>query len=378
MTDFSLYFHVPFCSRKCDYCHFYVVPNQERHQDTYMEGLAIEWRKRLPLITGKRLTTVYFGGGTPSLLGPEKIGKIISWIAEKFPLEGIEITLEANPENITREQMEAYRNVGINRVSIGVQSFDDRLLLRLGRTHDAQTAINAVNNTYQAGITNISIDLMYELPSQSITSWHRTLSQAAMLPITHLSLYNLTIEPQTVFYKYRKDITAQLPDEDVSLKMYEMAIDLLEESGLWQYEISAFARDGQISQHNIGYWTARPFIGLGPSAFSYWEGGRFQNVGNLNKYSSALKEDTFPVDFVEQLQEEAQKCELLAIYLRLRSGICLEKFQEEYGAVNETTLGNIKKLTELGLLEKNDSQLALSKKGVLFYDTVAAEIIEAT
>lgn len=378
MTDFSLYFHVPFCSRKCDYCHFYVVPNQERHQDTYMEGLAIEWRKRLPLITGKRLATVYFGGGTPSLLGPEKIGKIISWIAEKFPLEGIEITLEANPENITREQMEAYRNVGINRVSIGVQSFDDRLLLRLGRTHDAQTAINAVNNTYQAGITNISIDLMYELPSQSITSWHRTLSQAAMLPITHLSLYNLTIEPQTVFYKYRKDITAQLPDEDVSLKMYEMAIDLLEESGLWQYEISAFARDGQISQHNIGYWTARPFIGLGPSAFSYWEGGRFQNVGNLNKYSSALKEDTFPVDFVEQLQEEAQKCELLAIYLRLRSGICLEKFQEEYGAVNETTLGNIKKLTELGLLEKNDSQLALSKKGVLFYDTVAAEIIEAT
>ncbi|MCP5507183.1 MAG: radical SAM family heme chaperone HemW [Chlamydiales bacterium] len=378
MTDFSLYFHVPFCSRKCDYCHFYVVPNQERHQDTYMEGLAIEWRKRLPLITGKRLTTVYFGGGTPSLLGPEKIGKIISWIAEKFPLEGIEITLEANPENITREQMEAYRNVGINRVSIGVQSFDDRLLLRLGRTHDAQTAINAVNNTYQAGITNISIDLMYELPSQSITSWHRTLSQAALLPITHLSLYNLTIEPQTVFYKYRKDITAQLPDEDVSLKMYEMAIDLLEESGLWQYEISAFARDGQISQHNIGYWTARPFIGLGPSAFSYWEGGRFQNVGNLNKYSSALKEDTFPVDFVEQLQEEAQKCELLAIYLRLRSGICLEKFQEEYGAVNETTLGNIKKLTELGLLEKNDSQLALSKKGVLFYDTVAAEIIEAT
>lgn len=378
MTDFSLYFHVPFCSRKCDYCHFYVVPNQERHQDTYMEGLAIEWRKRLPLITGKRLATVYFGGGTPSLLGPEKIGKIISWIAEKFPLEGIEITLEANPENITREQMEAYRNVGINRVSIGVQSFDDRLLLRLGRTHDAQTAINAVNNTYQAGITNISIDLMYELPSQSITSWHRTLSQAALLPITHLSLYNLTIEPQTVFYKYRKDITAQLPDEDVSLKMYEMAIDLLEESGLWQYEISAFARDGQISQHNIGYWTARPFIGLGPSAFSYWKGGRFQNVGNLNKYSSALKEDTFPVDFVEQLQEEAQKCELLAIYLRLRSGICLEKFQEEYGAVNETTLGNIKKLTELGLLEKNDSQLALSKKGVLFYDTVAAEIIEAT
>jgi len=202
-TDISLYFHIPFCTRKCDYCHFYVLPDKEPWKVQLMEGLLLEWQRQLPLLQNKNIVSIYFGGGTPSLLGPERVATILEWIQETCPfsLQHTEITLEANPENVTLPLMQAYAAAGINRISLGIQTLSDSLLATLTRQHNAQRAIDAVWLTSQAGVKNISIDLMYDLPGQDLSSWEKTLSEAIKLPITHLSLYNLTLEPHTVFFK---------------------------------------------------------------------------------------------------------------------------------------------------------------------------------
>lgn len=377
MSGVSLYFHIPFCTKKCDYCHFYVIPDKERFKPLLLEGLEIEWSQRLPSLKEKQITSIYFGGGTPYLFGADRIGKIIDWVRNElsFVPEGVEITLEANPENITKETMQAYANAGINRVSIGVQTLDNSLLPTLGRLHDSRRAIEAVNITASCGISNISIDLMYDLPGQTFISWQKTLKQAVDLPITHLSLYNLTIEPHTVFFKKQEEMRKIMPDEETSLHMYEQAIEILTDGGLKQYEISAFARNNHYSRHNVGYWTGRSFLGLGPSAFSYWKGSRFRNIANLNRYHQLLLEGKSPVDFEEMLPKEAHLRELLAINIRLIEGVDLSDFQTRYGMIDHETKESLKQLEQQGLISSKGSYIFLTKKGVLFYDTVATEII---
>lgn len=361
--EFSLYFHIPFCSRKCDYCHFYVIPDKDPHKLLLMDGFAREWKRVKHLTQGKILKTIYFGGGTPSLMGPERIKEILEWIS---PQKDMEITLEANPENMTADAMKAYAIAGINRVSIGIQTLDNSMLKRLGRLHDAHKAQEAVYTTHAAGIKNISVDLMYDLPGQDLTQWENTLEQVTQLPITHLSLYNLTIEPHTVFFKHRHELEKTLPDEEISLQMYEMAVAKLESAGLRQYEISAFAKPGYHSRHNVGYWTGRPFLGLGPSAFSYWGNRRYRNIANLNKYCQLDN----PVDFQEELPEIARQRELLAIRLRLTEGVDLM----EWNLDNETQ-ESVDRLQQDKLLEVSNGRLRMTKKGILFYDTIATEIV---
>lgn len=370
--DISLYFHIPFCTKKCSYCHFYVIPDKDPFKKQLMHGFKLEWDRWLPSFHEKNIVSIYFGGGTPALLGAESIAEILSWIK---PEKHVEITLEANPENITPELMQAYYQAGINRVSIGIQTLDNAMLKTLGRIHNGRKAIEAVELTAEAGIENISVDLMYDLPGQTLAAWKNTLAIARDLPIKHLSLYNLTIEPHTVFFKYRESLQKQIPDEQVSLSMYETAIEMLQEKGLQQYEISAFARDNAYSRHNVGYWTARPFIGLGPSAFSFWAGERFRNVANLNKYCQALQADKSPIDFTEQLETDASRRELLVIHLRLASGVDLTEFQNTHGVLDKETIVTISRLKSEEYLHSSGPVLSLTKKGILFYDTVASELI---
>jgi oxygen-independent coproporphyrinogen III oxidase len=376
---FSLYFHIPFCTKKCSYCHFYVIPDNEQHKRQLMEGFQIEWNKWLPELHGKKLSSIYFGGGTPALLGASSIAKILGWIQKSFPFdpETIEITLEANPENIHLDLMKGYSDAGINRVSIGIQSLDDLLLRNLGRIHNAQKARESVILTHRAGIKNISIDLMYDLPNQTLDIWQKTLHNIQDLPIQHLSLYNLTIEPHTLFFKNKTELMKLLPDEELSLSMYEYAVFFLEKMGLKQYEISAFALPDHQSRHNSGYWTARPFLGLGPSAFSYWNNHRFRNVANLNKYLLALNEGRSPVDFSEKLDPKARINELLAIRIRLLEGVNINEFQNNFGLLPKETHNALQKLVNERFLQKNNSGniFSLTKRGILFYDTVAVELI---
>lgn len=374
----SLYFHVPFCTHKCAYCHFYVIPDKEPFKIKYLEALKLEWFhwREILLKNPSTISSIYFGGGTPSLLGPKPIGEIIEWVNSSFAFkEDIEITLEANPENISLQLMKEYKNAGINRVSIGVQTFDSNLLHALDRRHSASKATEAVEVTFEAGIENISIDLMYDLPGQTLDLWKKTLLTARALPISHLSLYNLTIEPHTVFFKNQEWIRKQIPDPETSLEMYQLAVLLLEEGGLKQYEISAFSRENKISYHNIGYWTGRPFIGLGPSAFSYWEDKRFKNVANLNRYYKALQEGLSPIDFEEELSHENKVKELLAIHLRLKSGVNLAQFQKKQGPLSKETQHELEKLKNNGFIIHEGDSIFLSSKGILFYDTVASELM---
>ena len=367
--EISLYFHIPFCTKKCSYCHFYVLPDKDPLKKQLMEGFRLEWKRLQAIVESKRLVTVYFGGGTPSLLGAVAIAEILSWLPKP-----IEVTLEANPENITRELMRAYKAAGVNRVSIGIQSLDPQLLKTLGRLHSGQKAIEAVYETDHAGIHNISIDLMYDLPTQNLDLWENTLKQVVELPITHLSLYNLTIEPHTVFFKNKNLLEKLLPDEETSLRMYEMAVEIIT-TKLKQYEISAFSLPGFNSQHNVGYWIGRTFLGLGPSAFSYYKNKRFQNIANLSRYHKLLLENSSPVDFKEELDPESRRKELLAINLRLVEGVNLTKFQGLHGVLEEDVWIALNKLVKDGFIDKNGDVVKLTKRGILFYDSVAVDII---
>lgn len=332
-----------------------------------MQALKKEWSLRHASVLNKNLCSIYFGGGTPFLLGPERIEEILGWIN---PNETIEVTLEANPENISYETLQAYKRVGINRLSIGIQALDDRLLADLGRTHSAKDAYLSVEMAYRAGFENISIDLMYDLPGQILSQWEETLDQALTLPLTHLSLYNLTIEPHTVFYKNRKQINPRLPDHATSLLLLEAAILKLQEKGLARYEISAFAKPGYFSKHNTGYWTGRPFLGLGPSAFSYWNATRFRNIAHLNRYARFLEEGKDPIDFSETLPCEEQIKEALAIGLRLTGGI---PFQSSWPTSIQKGLQELEKE---GWVTLSFDHLLLTSKGLLFHDTVAEAIMD--
>lgn len=379
LSEVSLYFHIPFCTHKCAYCHFYVLPDKESDKQKLLHGLQLEWQQALPYLLDKQITTIYFGGGTPSLFGAERVAELLSWIQTTHPLDvqKSEITLEVNPENVTQKLINSYAEAGINRISMGIQSLDPSLLKLLTRTHSAEKAMESVYVTAEAGISNISVDLMYDLPNQTISHWENTLEQVVKLPIKHLSLYNLTIEPHTVFFKKRELLTPLLPNDEVSREMYLMAIKTLEAASLKQYEISAFARDGFISRHNSGYWMGRPFLGFGPSAFSYWEGKRFRNIANLSRYCQALEEKKSPVDYEEKLTPQASQREHFVLQLRLREGCFLDSFQKQYGELSEETWKIVHELIDSGLLQMNKDKtvLQLTQKGVLFYDTVATELI---
>lgn len=367
----SLYIHVPFCSKKCPYCHFYVVPNKKVLLDRYLEALEWEWQRLQPLLAGKQLVSLYWGGGTPSLLSPQILADWTSRVAT----DGMEITLEANPEQITLPLLRELKNAGINRLSIGVQSFDDQLLTLLGRTHSSHAAMQAVLWAAEVGFPEISIDLMYEIPEQSLASWRESLKRATELPITHLSFYNLTFEPHTSFYKHRMQLKPLVPAPETALTMLQEGVATLEAAGLKRYEISAFARPGHEALHNSGYWSGRPFLGMGPSAFSYWEGARLRNSSNLHRWAQTLEQGKSPIDFSEKLSYPASLQERLAVELRLLRGVHLSSFEALLGPLPQKLRNSIDQLKLQSLLIQIDERLQLSERGLLFYDEVGAELV---
>lgn len=325
----------------------------------------------LKLLSFPPLPSLYFGGGTPYLLPPDKLELILQNIPSLT--KTTEITLEANPEDITLDSLKAFRKVGINRLSIGVQSLDDSLLHKLGRNHSAAKASEAVHLAEKAGFTNISIDLMFDLPSQTVASWEKTLSRLAELPISHLSLYNLTIEPHTPFYKKKKELLPTLPTEEESLLIWDLATEKLSSLGLHRYEISAFAKPSYESIHNSGYWTGRPFAGVGPSAFSYLDGKRLRTPLSLPLYQKLLESGSSPYDFTEELPYPNNLHELLAIRLRLLRGLDLPTFEKTYSPLPQATHHTLTSLQEQGFL--TSYPLRLTEKGIRFYDDVATALI---
>ncbi|MCH9633677.1 MAG: Heme chaperone HemW [Chlamydiae bacterium] len=345
------------------------------YKDQLLHSLLLEINLRRPQLEDSNICSIYFGGGTPALVGPEYIERLLKELSSIVSIENIEITLELNPENQSLELLQGYRKAGINRLSLGVQSFDNDLLKKLSRTHTAKDVDLAINHSFEAGFENISIDLMYDLPTQTVADWQNTLERAISYPIEHLSLYNLSIEKETVFYKHREKITEQMPQGELSLTLFEMACNLLKEGGFTPYEISAFCRKGAYSRHNTGYWLQRPHLGFGPSAFSLFPPNRFQNVKNLKKYSELLKEDQLPTDFTETLCKEAFLRESFALNLRLYQGLSLPEFTNRFGSLSSELKETLKRLEKIGWITKKDQRIFLTESGRLYHDSVASELV---
>lgn len=340
-----------------------------------MPALLTELQLKKEKLKNAKVKSIYFGGGTPALVGPHFLERILNTLSSMISIVGVEITLEINPENYDLNLLKDFKNIGINRLSIGAQSFKNDVLLQLGRSHLVQDFNLTLKNASLAGLSNISIDLMYELPNQTLKDWQETLKQIPLEQISHLSLYNLSIEPHTVFYKKRQMLQKKIPNAEEGAKMFQHAIDFFKEKGWDHYEISAFCKEKKYSRHNVGYWLSREHLGFGPSAFSFIENRRFQNIPNLHKYCRQVHQNKVPISFQEKLEKESRLRESLALHLRLSGGFCIENFENRFGALPLSLKAKLSELTNKKLLEQTDSLLRLTSKGLFYHDEIASEII---
>lgn len=361
MTAFfsSLYVHVPFCVKKCKYCSFYSLPYDEDLEKLYIKALLkeIEIAKQLPHL----LKTIYIGGGTPSCLSIHGLKKLLSSLRESFKIASeLEFSIEINPKTVSGEKLDLLKDYGINRLSIGVQSFNDKELLFLGRIHNAQDAVRTVEIALEKGFENISIDLIYGIPGQTLKGWEESLHIAVNMHIRHISLYELSIEKNTPIREEILKGKFLLPSEDDITGMYEFATDFLREKGFIKYEISNFAKRGFECKHNITYWLRMPYLGLGPSAHSFIDRKRFHNPSDLFAYSESLQSgelawiEDYRVDELEELREK------IFLGLRMTEGItitqkCLLEFMKNFEREKLLTFSeNRVKLTERGMLVSNE------------------------
>ncbi len=368
-NQISLYFHIPFCKSKCPYCHFYSIYFNKNEKERFIKALKKEIENKLDLLKDKTILSIYFGGGTPSLLDPEDISEILKYFKI---FKETEITLEVNPDSIDLDKIKGLKKAKINRISIGAQSFDDSLLKTLKREHTSQQTLHLINQIYLAGIDNISIDLMYDIPNQTFQSFQKDIEIVRSLPITHISLYNLTIEENTPFYKEKETLEKEMPNANESLNFFQYARSSLKKMGFEQYEISAFCKNNKRSIHNCGYWEGRQYLGFGPSSFSYFDKKRYKNISNLRTYIHNITNNLSTVDFSEELAYPENIKELLIIRLRMFEKLDLDKFQNEFGKIDENTLTYMK---SSDLLTFENNICSLSEKGILFYDSLAVEII---
>ena len=366
----GIYIHVPFCRRKCIYCAFYSVALLSRKQD-YLDALRYEIEQTLNYLPSRNIDTVYFGGGTPTLLSISEIESILTKIRRHYSLSpDAEITIEANPEQLHKTYLKDLLSLGINRISIGVQSFNNDTLRFLGRRHSAEEALEAVHLATAAGFDNISIDLIYGISQRQAGEWEADVRTAMGLSITHLSCYALTKEENTLLW--RKISQQQLPeiDEDLANKEFHQLLQCCRENGFEQYEISNFARNGHVSRHNSAYWTGEPYLGLGPSAHSFDGRSRKWNVSDLSQYIDDIATGHFSGDS-ETLSLDDQYNEYVMLGLRTAKGIDLKKIGTAFGEKHRN-------LAELQLQQVNPAhylhqgdKVTLTDEGKFFADGIA-------
>ncbi len=371
----SLYIHVPFCSKKCPYCHFFSQVGSEKDFDRYVRALLLEIKAKSEHFVTRDIISIYFGGGTPFLIGVDRLSTILQAIGSLTDIKKAEITIEANPNSTSKEQLQKCFAAGFNRLSIGAQSFNDHVLQTLRRPHTAQRNEEIIYEACEAGFSNISIDLMYDIPDLTLDIWTESILKAVLLPITHMSIYNLEIEPKTAWYHIKQQLLAKMPQPEQSIRMYQRALSIVKEHGFDQYEISAFAKNSFRSRHNIGYWIGREFLGLGPAAFSYFRRARFSNIPNLVQYFSLTSSGK--LQFLTTTSSSGQELlkEFLAIGLRMNDGVNFTTLQDQFGAADSELLSTIQHLSDIDLLSHDGEFFRLTDQGRLVYDSIASEII---
>ena len=368
----ELYVHIPFCVRKCQYCDFLSGPSDEETKDRYIEALLKEIRAA-EHTEDYEIVSVFIGGGTPSALKAEAIASIMRTLQEKFFFcEDAEVTIEANPGTVDLEKLTIYRNVGINRLSLGLQSTDAEELKLLGRIHSYEEFLKSYEWAREAGFSNINIDLMFAIPGQTGEAWRQHLYQVAELNPEHISAYSLIIEEGTPFAEQNLD----LPDEDTEYQMYEDTAEILERYGYRQYEISNYAKQGYMCRHNAGYWQRREYLGFGLGASSLYGGMRFSNTHQMQEY---LKESRNPDQIrkdVTVLSRNEQIEEFMFLGLRMTEGISEKKFEENFNVRLMDIYGDIlQKYEETGFMEHIETKWRLTRKGIHVSNHILADFL---
>jgi oxygen-independent coproporphyrinogen-3 oxidase len=371
----GIYVHIPFCASRCGYCDFATAPYDEGAAARYVRALRQELGAAAPSAGSGRADTVYLGGGTPTALGPERLRDILTEVTGRFAVAAeAEVTCEVNPESLTAEALNVLVERGVNRLSLGLQTFDDGTLKILGRRHDAAQAEDAYWRARAEGFENISIDLMYGLPGQSSDAWVRDLEQGLALKPDHVSLYGLTLEPHVKMYRERASY--EFPGDDDQAAMYYSAVDTLTAAGFVHYETSNFARPGRECRHNLKYWRDGEYVGFGPSAASHWRAGRYRNPPELNDYCAAAATGRWPLADPEPSDAYREMRTAAVLGLRLIEGIDAGAFGEKFG-VNPQTYYQ-KELAEFasaGLVMVEGDHVRLSREGLFLADEVFAALI---
>lgn len=365
----GLYLHIPFCAGKCAYCDFYSLHRPEARQ-AYTKALAEQIRAYGAKCEDYRLDTVYFGGGTPSYLGAAALCQLLDAVQESFALspDG-EITAEANPESMAADFLAEIRRAGFNRLSMGVQSMDDEELAALGRLHTAGEAKAAYERAQQAGFDNISVDLMYGLPGQTMASWESSLTEIIRWQPAHISCYGLKLEEGTPLFRQQPE----LPDDDTQADMYLLACKKLREAGYRHYEISNFAKEGRISRHNSRYWDLSEYLGLGPGAHSFWQGRRFAFDRDLDAYLTGQPHSHRE----EEIPGFTQREEYLMLMLRTDRGLDGQVFQQKFQQALEPYERVLKQYKKAGLTEQHAGRWRLTETGFLVSNPIIQAVLQA-
>tara|TARA_Y100000114_G_scaffold157293_1_gene189043 strand:- start:47796 stop:48974 length:1179 start_codon:yes stop_codon:yes gene_type:complete len=370
----GLYLHIPFCKKACHYCDFHFTQSL-RQIDDMVDAICKELVLQNEFLGKDSIYSIYFGGGTPSLLEHHHLKQIMKVIKYEYDLaSNIEITLEANPDDLSREKLQAFYDNGVNRLSIGIQSFNNDHLKWMNRQHSGEEAMEAVYEARQVGFENISVDLIYAVPYGDHSIWENDLKQALRLRPEHISSYCLTIEPKTAFGKWLEQGKLYEVEEEFAAEQFEMLIDTLRQYGYDQYEISNFAQPGYESRHNSNYWKDEKYLGVGPSAHSYNGKFRKANVANNAKYLLGLSENKIPFEVIH-LSKEDQANEYILTSLRTKWGLNLNHLKNKYGVdLLMVHRDYLNKLSLQDLLYEEDEHLILTDSGKLLADKVASDL----
>jgi len=371
----ELYFHIPFCVRKCLYCDFLSAPADEATKSRYMEALVRETQEKAKVCTDYTVTSVFFGGGTPSVVNPQALAKVLNTAKACFRFtKDAEITMEMNPGTVNADSLSVYKEAGINRISIGLQSTNDRYLEKLGRIHNFETFLKTYEAVRKAGFTNVNIDLMGALPGQSLAEYEADVKTVLELNPEHLSVYSLMIEEGTPFGDRLEQNKLEPPEEELEREMYWRAHELLTKAGYEHYEISNYAKPGFACRHNVGYWKRISYLGLGLGASSLMENRRYQNEKSLSTY---LQNPLATSEEAETLSGQEQMEETMFLGLRMLEGVSRKEFAETYAIDMDTVYKNVLDRNERdGLLENVEDRVRLTPRGMDISNYVMAQFLK--
>ncbi|MBQ4641572.1 MAG: radical SAM family heme chaperone HemW [Oscillospiraceae bacterium] len=372
----GIYIHVPFCRSKCQYCDFYsVTEKNDRLLDGYQDAVCTHIKEAGILAPDYVVDTIYFGGGTPSFFGADGMAAILTTIRKSFKVSSsAEISFEANPDSVSDRLLRRLRSEGFNRVSLGIQCDDDNILKKIGRPHNYAQAVSAVNRIRRFGFKNLSLDLMYGLPGQSLQDWEKTLANVLKLQPEHISCYGLKVEEGTPLYEYRE--FCNLADDDTQADMYLSAIEILGRHGYRQYEISNFCRKGNVSRHNLKYWNGDPYLGFGPNASSDFGGQRFTIIRDLEGYIRNMKTGKPVLQDVQTIAPRERAGEYLMMRLRTVSGIDPKEYEKKYLLPFAPLERNLIQCKERGLATKTfDGRWHLTPNGFLLSNSIISDLL---